>query len=110
MKHHLNSSKDAYNLTQSVVEKRLPFVILGSSCRRGAFLVRFGVSLILCIHPGGVPWLHGYGRNVAKWLGFLQDDPNLTKRRSVSITLKLSIKLKASLEVCSMLNTQQACN
>ena len=28
------SGKDAYNLTPSVVDKLLPFVILGSSCRR----------------------------------------------------------------------------
>ena len=30
----LTSSNDAYNLTQSILEKLLPFVILESSCRR----------------------------------------------------------------------------
>ena len=74
-----------------------------------AFLVRFGVSLYTST-PGGVPWLHGYGRNVAKLLGFLQEDPNLTKRRSVSTTLKLSVQLEASFEVCNVSRTQQACN
>ena len=59
---------------------------------------------------GGVPLLRGYDRNVAKWLDFLQDDPNLTKRRSMSTTLELSIKLEPSLEVCNMSCTQQACN
>ena len=78
---------------------------------KSAFMVRFDVSLILYAStPGGVPLLHGYGRNVAKLLGFLQEDPNLTKRRSVSTTLKFSIKLEASLEVCIVSRTQQACN
>ena len=42
--------------------------------------------------------------------GFLQDGPNVTKRRSVSTTLRLSTKLEASLEVCNVSHTQQARN
>ena len=93
---------------ESVVEKLLPFVIIIrvilQKAYKLAFLVMFGVSLYAST-PGGVPWLHGYGRNVAKRLDFLQDDPNLTKRRSVSTTLKLSTKLEASLEVCNVSRT-----
>ena len=47
----LQTSKDAWNLIQSVVEKLLYFVtrIFLQKANKSAFLVRFGVSLILHI-------------------------------------------------------------
>ena len=56
-------SKDSSDLNQSVVEKFLPFVELGSSFEKdytSAFLVKFGVSPILHMYPSRsslVAWL-----------------------------------------------------
>ena len=74
----LQTLRNASNLHQSVVERFLPFVKLGSSCRKpinqhfwwGLVFLWFFTS-----SPGRVPWLHGHGRNarsVTKYLGLLQ--------------------------------------
>ena len=88
---HITNFKDASNSIQSAVEKLLYFARLGS-CRR-PINQHFWWGLVFlwsyASAPGGVPWLHGYGRNArnaAKKLGFLQD-PNLARRRSFQLHL-----------------------
>ena len=67
----LQTSKDASNLIESlsIVETLLPFVKLGSSCRRPIYQHFWRGVVFLWSYtsaPGGVPWLYGYGRNARK--------------------------------------------
>ena len=63
----MSNTLNAYNLSQSIVEKLSSFVNYGISSQKVsqlAFVVMFVVSLILYIWPWRVPLLHGCCRNV----------------------------------------------
>ena len=73
---------------ESIVEKFLPFVKLGSSCKKPVNQ-HFWWDLVFLwsstSSPGRVPWLHGHDRNARsvtnwKYLGLLQEDRNLSPK------------------------------
>ena len=83
-------------------------------CRRPRYLVKLLAFLPWPCNQGTLP-----GEDVKNqrntnphqkcwFIGFLQEDPNLTKGRNLSTTLWC--KLEAFLKVCNVSHTQQACN
>ena len=77
---------------------------------KSAFLVRFDVSLILAHLPleeflGCMVTVEMQRMQPNSYIGFLQEDP----QKGEASQLHLS-KLEASLEVCNVSRTQQACN